>query len=139
MRRFGRLKSFRHRGAYHRQLSDRERCEEVGIAADRDLEQAVRFCAVGSDLRRGFAASDAITLEAWVNPTKISSGQQVYVVGKGRTGNAGFAADNQNWSLRLVLMSQTCDRTTVSKFWASRGSVVSAVPTRVNFTRPYTE
>ncbi|HEY2410660.1 MAG TPA: LamG domain-containing protein, partial [Pirellulaceae bacterium] len=49
-----------------------------------------------------FAAGDAITLEAWVNPTKIASGQQIYIVGKGRTGNKGFPADNQNWALRLV-------------------------------------
>ncbi|HMC12018.1 MAG TPA: LamG domain-containing protein, partial [Pirellulaceae bacterium] len=49
-----------------------------------------------------FAAGDTITLEAWVSPTKIASGQQVYIVGKGRTGNKGFPADNQNWSLRLV-------------------------------------
>ncbi len=49
-----------------------------------------------------FTSGDAITLEAWINPTRISSGQQVYIVGKGRTANKGFAADNQNWALRLV-------------------------------------
>ncbi|HZL91335.1 MAG TPA: LamG domain-containing protein, partial [Pirellulaceae bacterium] len=49
-----------------------------------------------------FAAGDAITLEAWVNPTKLASGQTVYVLGKGRTGNAGVAKDNQNYALRLV-------------------------------------
>ena len=43
-----------------------------------------------------------MTIEAWVSPTKLSNGQQVYIVGKGRTGNKGAAADNQNWSLRLV-------------------------------------
>lgn len=48
-----------------------------------------------------FTAGDSITLEAWVNPFELQDGQQVYVVGKGRTGNPGVAADNQNWSLRL--------------------------------------
>ncbi|MEX2026645.1 MAG: LamG-like jellyroll fold domain-containing protein, partial [Pirellulaceae bacterium] len=49
-----------------------------------------------------FDAGDAITLEAWVNPAKLASGQTVYVVGKGRTGNDGVAKDNQNYALRLV-------------------------------------
>lgn len=49
-----------------------------------------------------FAAGDAITLEAWVNPTKLESGQTVYVLGKGRTGNNGIVNDNQNYALRLV-------------------------------------
>ena len=49
-----------------------------------------------------FAAGDAITLEAWVNPTKLGGGQTVYVIGKGRTGNEGVAKDNQNYGLRLV-------------------------------------
>lgn len=49
-----------------------------------------------------FRAGDAITMEAWVHPESIRSGQNIYVVGKGRTGDPKFAADNQNWSLRLV-------------------------------------
>jgi hypothetical protein len=48
-----------------------------------------------------FAKGDSITLEAWVNLRTISNGQQVYIVGKGRTGNAGFARENQNYALRL--------------------------------------
>lgn len=48
-----------------------------------------------------FTNGDAITLEAWVLPLGIKDGQQVYVVGKGRTGNAGFGKDNQNYALRL--------------------------------------
>ncbi|MCI0360957.1 MAG: DUF1549 domain-containing protein, partial [Planctomycetaceae bacterium] len=55
-----------------------------------------------------FAAGDTITLEAWVSPTKLGDGQQVYVIGKGRTGNQGAAADNQNWSLRLAGQGGTC-------------------------------
>ncbi len=49
-----------------------------------------------------FTAGDSITLEAWVNLLAINDGQQVYVIGKGRTGRKGFVADNQNWSLRIA-------------------------------------
>ncbi len=49
-----------------------------------------------------FSAGDSITLEAWVNPLGIADGQQVYIVGKGRTGRPGFTKENQNWSLRLA-------------------------------------
>ncbi len=48
-----------------------------------------------------FDNGDAITLEAWVNPARVAENQQVYIVGKGRTGNKGFARDNQNYALRL--------------------------------------
>jgi hypothetical protein len=48
-----------------------------------------------------FGKGDAVTLEAWVFLNQIKDGQQIYVVGKGRTGNKGFAADNQNYALRL--------------------------------------
>ncbi|NDH95604.1 MAG: LamG domain-containing protein, partial [Planctomycetia bacterium] len=49
-----------------------------------------------------FTAGDSITLEAWVNPFGVADGQQVYIIGKGRTGRSGFAKENQNWSLRLA-------------------------------------
>ncbi len=48
------------------------------------------------------SGGDSITLEAWVYPFAIGDGQQVYVVGKGRTGRKGFAENNQNWALRLA-------------------------------------
>jgi hypothetical protein len=57
-------------------------------------------CVDAPDLR--FAAGDAITIEAWVYPFEISEGQQVYIIGKGRTGRPGVAKDNQNWALRLA-------------------------------------
>jgi hypothetical protein len=63
---------------------------------------SLRYDDPGLESAFDFAAGDAITLEAWVSPTRITSGQQVYIIGKGRTGNKGFAADNQNWALRLV-------------------------------------
>ncbi len=48
-----------------------------------------------------FGAADSITLEAWVWLNRIEEGQQIYVVGKGRTNNEGFARENQNYALRL--------------------------------------
>jgi len=48
-----------------------------------------------------FTNGDAITLEAWVQVEGQKAGENVYIIGKGRTGAPGFAADNQNWALRL--------------------------------------
>ena len=48
-----------------------------------------------------FTNGDSVTLESWVNPFELTEGQQVYIVGKGRTSNPKFPADNQNWALRL--------------------------------------
>lgn len=45
-----------------------------------------------------FANGDTISIEAWVNLTEINSGENVYVIGKGRTAKVG---DNQNWALRV--------------------------------------
>jgi hypothetical protein len=73
-----------------------------------DKPASLRYDDPGASSPLDFAAGDAITLEAWVNPTKLASGQQVYVVGKGRTGNKGFAADNHNWSLRLLGKGSGC-------------------------------
>ncbi len=80
---------------------------ELGFAADNQAAQFgggrgfIRIADPGEGSPYDFAAGDSITLEAWVNPFELQDGQQVYVVGKGRTGNPGVAADNQNWSLRL--------------------------------------
>jgi hypothetical protein len=49
-----------------------------------------------------FGLGDSITLEAWVLVKKLGDGQQMYVVGKGRTKNPGFAEENQNYALRLA-------------------------------------
>ena len=48
-----------------------------------------------------FTNGDAVTLEAWVQLDSLRGGENVYVIGKGRTGSSGFAADNQNWALRV--------------------------------------
>jgi hypothetical protein len=49
-----------------------------------------------------FGGGDSITLEAWVNPFGIEDGQQVYLIGKGRTNRKDVQPDNQNWALRLA-------------------------------------
>jgi hypothetical protein len=59
----------------------------------------IRIADPGDDSPLDFAAGDSLTLEAWVNPSRVG---QMYIVGKGRTGNAGSAADNQNYALRLL-------------------------------------
>ncbi len=49
-----------------------------------------------------FTNGDTITIEAWVNiDDSIGHDRNLYVIGKGRTGDRRFAADNQNWALRL--------------------------------------
>ena len=48
-----------------------------------------------------FENGDTISIEAWVQCGKLVDGKNVYIAGKGRTGQPGTAADNQNWALRL--------------------------------------
>ncbi|MDO8541365.1 MAG: DUF1553 domain-containing protein [Opitutaceae bacterium] len=55
----------------------------------------------GPDSPLDFTNGDAITLEAWVQADGLRANEALYVIGKGRTGSPGFAADNQNWALRL--------------------------------------
>jgi len=82
---------------------------ERGFAADNKAAMFgagrgfIRIADPGADSPFDFTAGDSITLEAWVNPFELQDRQQVYVIGKGRTGNPGVAADNQNWSLRISL------------------------------------
>ena len=51
------------------------------------------------DARFDFTNGDAITLEAWVKPT--GGGENMYIIGKGRTASGGAKSTNQNWALRL--------------------------------------
>lgn len=71
-------------------------------AAKFDGKSYLRLADPGDKSPFDFAKGDSITLEAWVSPSKLSDGQQVYLMGKGRTGNKGFARDNQNWALRIT-------------------------------------
>lgn len=59
----------------------------------------VREKDVAESLR--FTNGDAITLEAWVNPSALGDKAYAYVIGKGRTDNPGFPAENQGYALRL--------------------------------------
>lgn len=61
----------------------------------------LRIADPGDNSPLDFDHGDSLTLEAWVNPKSIASGRFAYVIGKGRTQNAGFPADNQNYALRL--------------------------------------
>lgn len=59
------------------------------------------FADPGDNSPFDFTNGDAITLEAWVNVADAREGENVYVIGKGRTEDPGFAKDNQNWAMRL--------------------------------------
>ena len=54
-----------------------------------------------------FASGDVISVEAWVRLESIREGQQVYIIGKGRTDNPDMPKDNQNWGFRLRGMAGT--------------------------------
>ncbi|WP_254509816.1 DUF1553 domain-containing protein [Anatilimnocola floriformis] len=71
-------------------------------AAKFDGKSYLKFADPGDNSPFDFANGDSITLEAWVSPGKLADGAQVYLIGKGRTGNAGVAKDNQNWGLRIA-------------------------------------
>ena len=55
----------------------------------------------GAGSQFDFDNGDPITIEAWVKPGKIGTGENTCIIGKGRTGNGGFEAHNQNFALRL--------------------------------------
>jgi len=57
----------------------------------------------GDDSFFDFKNGDEITLEAWVQLGKVRSGELMYVMGKGRSNQAEFERDNQNWALRVVV------------------------------------
>lgn len=61
----------------------------------------LRITDPGSDSPIDFDNGDAITLEAWVQPDGNPGTAYSYILGKGRTLNAGFGDRNQNYSLRL--------------------------------------
>ena len=78
------------------------RFEPSNAAARFAADGSVRFADPGEDSPLDFGLGDSITLEAWVAPAKLGNGQNMYVVGKGRTKNEGVAAENQNYALRLA-------------------------------------
>lgn len=62
----------------------------------------VRVADPGDNSPLDFQNGDVITLEAWVSPESLAEGQNMYIVGKGRTNNDGYPRENQNYALRLV-------------------------------------
>lgn len=62
----------------------------------------IRLEDVGPGSQFDFDNGDPITIEAWVNPDAgPKKGGNMYLIGKGRTGNPGFDGSNQNYGLRL--------------------------------------
>ncbi|HYG77285.1 MAG TPA: DUF1553 domain-containing protein [Planctomycetota bacterium] len=61
----------------------------------------IRVRDTGAESVIDFDKGDSLTLEAWVNLKHIQNGQNVYIIGKGRTQNAGVRPHNQNYALRL--------------------------------------
>jgi hypothetical protein len=66
--------------------------------------QGARFTLedTGANSPYDFTNGDSITLEAWVKIEDLRDGQNMYIIGKGRTGSPHFPKDNQNWALRVV-------------------------------------
>ena len=48
-----------------------------------------------------FTNGDHFTIETWVRPEVIRKGENVYLIGKGRTDPKSATPNNQNWALRL--------------------------------------
>lgn len=55
----------------------------------------------GADSVFDFRNGDSITVEAWVKLEEIRPGENVYLIGKGRTAPKDPSPNNQNWALRL--------------------------------------
>ena len=68
----------------------------------------IRVSDPGTESLLDFTNGDAVCLEAWVNPTSLPNGQYAYILGKGRTKRTGFAAENQNYALRLKGIGGAC-------------------------------
>lgn len=68
-----------------------------------------------------FDNGDRFSFEAIVRVDEIGEGQNVYLIGKGRTHAKGFSANNQNWAIRLRQLNGT-----------SRLSFLFATPEPIN-------
>lgn len=76
--------------------------EPTNLAVQFDGQGArYEFADPGAKSSFDFTNGDAITLEAWIKVDNLRSGENLYIIGKGRTGAASFARDNQNWALRI--------------------------------------
>ena len=71
------------------------------VRLDAAKQGFIRVPDPGANSPYDFDNGDTITIEAWVNPASAPKGGNVYLLGKGRTGNPGQQTNNQNWGLRL--------------------------------------
>ncbi|MFN9721484.1 MAG: DUF1549 domain-containing protein, partial [Planctomycetota bacterium] len=76
-------------------------------AATLDGRSWIAFDDPGDASPVDFSSNDNIAIEAWVRITSIEDAQQVYIIGKGRTGNPDTTKENQSWALRLRGISGT--------------------------------
>jgi mono/diheme cytochrome c family protein len=60
-----------------------------------------RLADPGENSSFDFTNGNSITLEAFVKMSDIKAGENLYIIGKGRTHEKGFPKDNQNWALRV--------------------------------------
>ena len=82
-------------------FSDDNRAAAFGPGKDGKVGW-IRLEDVGPGSQFDFDNGDPITIEAWVNPSaKVPGNGNMYILGKGRTGNPGVAAHNQNYGFRL--------------------------------------
>lgn len=103
------------RGRVHRDLPGPRPSDYPDFAPD---NTAVRldgngarftFADTGPQSVFDFTNGDEITLEAWASIADLQAGENSYIIGKGRTGDPRFPADNQNWALRVREMDgQAC-------------------------------
>jgi len=90
------------------------------------------FADPGINSRFDFTNGDEITLEAWVKIDEINPEDNVYVIGKGRTGNPGFSVNNQNWALRL---RKEAGLIRVNFLFSSLSSSPATIPEKSNWHR----
>jgi hypothetical protein len=88
------------------------------------------FADPGANSPFDFTNGDEITMEAWVKVDQMDSGDNVYVIGKGRTGNR--KVDNQNWALRL---SKLKDNICISFLFSSEPTKSAAAASDENWHR----
>ena len=82
------------RGPVHRGFSP----ENTGVALKGGSHLVIPD--EGVESRFDFDHGDSFSVEAMVNPTDLKGYSSV--LSKGRTSNAGFPSDNQNWAFRLT-------------------------------------
>jgi len=78
--------------------------DDGGVLAINKGSGFVRVADPGDASVLDITNGESLTLEAQVRPAvgSMTNGQHMHIIGKGRTGNPGVAADNLNYGLRLT-------------------------------------